>query len=125
MTVTDSDRWAAQELRARREKKKLTQERLADLAEIDRSAYNALENGRRKITPTYATRLAPHLGLTDPRKLLPPEEQPQTADNPLSRLGELAATVDRLETTLDAVLSRLEALEARAEPRRRPASGGR
>lgn len=93
MTVTEGDKWAAQQLRARREKKKLTQERLADLAEIDRSAYNALENGRRKITPTYAERLAPYLGLSDHRTLLPPADQPKQPDDPLSRLAELEAEV--------------------------------
>lgn len=41
-----------------------------------------------------------------------------------ARLAELAATVDRLETALDGALARLEALEARAQPKRRRGNEG-
>jgi hypothetical protein len=41
------------------------------------------------------------------------------------RLAELAATVDRLETALGGALTRLEALEANAQPRRRRGGEGR
>jgi hypothetical protein len=40
-----------------------------------------------------------------------------------ARLAELAATVDQLETALEGALTRIEALEARAQPRRRRADG--
>ena len=95
--ATEGNLWAGQQLRAHRVKKKLSQDALAELAGIDRPVYNALENGRRKITPTYAERLAPHLGLKDPRRLLPPQEQPREPQSPLSRLAELEAKVALLD----------------------------
>jgi hypothetical protein len=47
-----------------------------------------------------------------------------TQDRRRVRLAELAATVDRLETALEGALTRLEALEARAQPGRRRANAG-
>lgn len=96
MAAQDPD-WAGQQLAAKRTKKKLSQAQLAELAGIDRSIYNALENGRRRITVTYAERLAPHLGIRDHRKLLPPEAQPPNPASPLRRLEELEARVALLD----------------------------
>lgn len=97
MAVTEADLWAGQELAARRNKKNLTQEELAAKAGIDRSRLVGLENGRQRISPYYAEKLAPHLGVKDHRKLLPPQEQPQEPENPLTRLAAAEAEVAFLE----------------------------
>lgn len=115
--VTESDKWAGRALRARREKRGFKQDELAELAGIDRGRYNALENGRQRISPTYAERLAPHLGIKDPRRLLPPkDQQQQVRDDPLSRLealeGEVARLREERERVLQEVVARLAALEA-------------
>lgn len=93
MAVNETDAWAGRELAARRAKKDLTQEELAAKAGIDRSRLVGLENGRQRISPYYAEKLAPHLGLKDHRKLLPPREQPDEPENPLARLAKLEGSV--------------------------------
>jgi transcriptional regulator with XRE-family HTH domain len=116
---SEANLWAGEVLAGRRAKARLTQEELADRAGIDRSVYNALEKGRRKITPTYAERLAPHLKLKDPRRLLPPQDQPDEPDNPLTRL---AAAEDDIAFLQEWVAKAFESLgvapELQAEARR-------
>lgn len=116
MAVKETDAWAGQELAARRTEKNLTQEELAAKAGIDRSRLVGLENGRQRISPYYAEKLAPHLGIKDHRKLLPPPEQSDDPENPLARLARLEARVARDReaqlTFAEGVLARLAALEA-------------
>lgn len=118
MAVTEADQWAGATLAALRKKAGLTQDKLAELARIERSAYNALENGRRRITPTYAERIAPHIDLEDPTELLPrpAEVSPGSGVSPLDRLAELEGEVARLRAERDFVLrevvARLAAVEA-------------
>lgn len=116
MAATDADKWAGQELAARRNKKKLTQEKLGQLAGLDRPTIVKLESGDRRISPYYAEKLAAHLGLKDPRRLLPPQEQPDEPQNPIARLEALEAEVAELRATRDfalrEVVARLAALEA-------------
>jgi transcriptional regulator with XRE-family HTH domain len=115
--VTPADVWAGARLAALRGE--LTQQQLADLAKIDRSRYNALEKGRQRITPTYAKRLAPHLGV-DPDELLPPAAPRTAGPNPLCLLEQLAATVGTLELAIEGLTSRVEGLEGRGRASRRP-----
>jgi len=114
--VTPENEWAGANLRAFRAKKRLTQEELADAARIDRSAYVNLEAGRRKITMTYAERLAPELGIADPVELLPPPAPEEPMDSPLDRLRELEEKVEERQRQGDVfaqeVIARLAALEA-------------
>jgi transcriptional regulator with XRE-family HTH domain len=131
VAVTEAGKWAGQELAARREKKKLTQQQLADLAGLDRSTIVKLESGDRRISMHYAEKLAPHLGVK-PEKLPPPQEQKPDASNPLVRLAKLEAEVAQLRTerdsALQAVVARLAALEAapaRKEQQSNPRSSGR
>ena len=84
------DEVAGEYLRQLRENAELSQQALAELAGIDRSVYNSLENGRRRISDNYAARIAPWLNLPDPALLRPPEgEAPPSLDVRLRSLEEL------------------------------------
>lgn len=127
MTRKETNLWAGQQLAAYRAKAGLTQETLAERSGIRRDVYSGLENGRRTITATYADRLAPCLGLTDPLVLLPPEDQPRHPDSPLDRLEGIEAELAKLERSrargthviwqklaeIEAALERLELQSAR------------
>lgn len=124
MAVTEADRWAGQELAARRAKRRLTQEKLGELAGLDRPTIVKLENGGRRISLYYAERLAPHLGLKDPRRLLPPAAQPADDGNPLARLAKLEGEVADLRAALtdarlahDVLRERVEKAEQAAQRR--------
>lgn len=119
MAVTEADQWAGQELAARRAKKKLTQEELAAKAGIDRSRLVGLENGRQRISPYYAEKLAPHLGLKDYRKLLPPQEQPREPENPLVRLARVEKELADLREWVRRGFAALEAEPALQDGARR------
>lgn len=117
--VTAANAWAGATLAAHRKRANLTQNRLAELAGIERSAYIALEKGRRKITLTYAERIAPHIKVAKPEELLPRQAaaEPQSPEeNPVDRLAALVDEVARLReeqlTFAEEVVARLAALEA-------------
>lgn len=124
MAATETDVWAGRELAAIRGKKQLTQEQVAELTGLDRATIVKLESGDRKISPYYAEKLAPHLGVKDPRILLPPQEQPAGPTNPLSRLAALEDEVERLRAERDfalrEVVARLAALEVAPAQQERP-----
>lgn len=62
-------------LRKLREKKRLSQQALAELARTSQPQIKRLEAGERKLSKEWAERLAPHLGVTP--ELLMFEKQPQ------------------------------------------------
>lgn len=113
--MTPRDVWAGARLAALRKARSLSQRELAELADIDRSRYNALERGREPITLTYAERLAPVFKVT-PDSLLPPAGDPEVGPpDPLALLQELSETTGEHQAILDAFASRLEALERAVE----------
>lgn len=122
MTVTapegdngaDEETWEAATLKSLRIAKGLTQEKLADLAKINRSRYNALERSRQAMTRYYAERIAPHLGVK-PEGLLPPQDLPNLPDSPLVLLRELAETVETMGLTIAEHEERIAALEQDGE----------
>lgn len=112
------DTWEAANLRALLAQAKdpktggrLTQGRLAELAGIERSRLNGLLRANSRITLTYAERLAPHLGVKKPERLLPPERVKKTPRSPLALLEELATTVDRQQGEIEELQRRVETLE--------------
>lgn len=124
-----NDTWEAANLRSLLEQAKdpktgkcLTQIRLAELAHIERSRLNGLLRAKTRITPTYAERLAPHLGVKNPETLLPPEQMKKAAKSPLVLLGELATTVERQQGEIEELQQRVETLEnsgGRSQPARK------
>lgn len=128
----EGDTWEAQHLRSLLASatdpdsgKRLTQERLGKLAGIDRSRLNGLLRAKHAITPTYAERLAPHLGVL-PESLLPPAEQSQEVpESPLVLLRKLGATVEAQQRQLDEIQERVEILERAGRSPRRASKAGR
>ena len=101
----------------------LTQEEVADQADIDRGIYNQLERGgARKLTRTYAERLAPILG--DDVWLLV-EETERHRRSLEERVVRLEEALDALGEDLAALASlpeRVLALERQAQPKTRRAA---
>jgi transcriptional regulator with XRE-family HTH domain len=94
----ETDVWAGKALAARRAKKSLTQGELGAKAGLARETVVKLETGERRISPYYAEKLAPHVGLKDHRKLLPPQDQPAEDDeDPLTRLAAAEAEIAFLQ----------------------------
>ena len=115
--VTPENEWAGAQLRARREKLGLTQAQVAEAAGINRELYVNIEAGRRKVTMTYAERLAGPLKARNPKALLPPPPPAtEVVGGPLDRLAELEAALADRQHSGDAfaqeVVERLARIEA-------------
>lgn len=110
--------WQAATLKTARLAAGLTQAKLAQLAHIDRSRYNALENGRHPLSVEYAERIAPHVSRAVTELLPPTTADPADPLDPLVLLQGLATAVEGSQRLIADLQARVEALE-RSSSRRR------
>lgn len=117
--MTDTGTWAGARLTALRDAAGKSQQAVAEATGLDRSVINALENGRRRLTPYYVEKIGPVIGVA-PAELLPPEDEgAQGPVDPFVLLLELSGAVDGLRETLAGLAGRMDTLERELEARRR------
>jgi len=90
-------------LREMRDRKGLSQQRLADIIGVNRATIRRWETGESKITLDMATKIAHALGVTTDELMMPPAVQYEINEPiTLDKKGDLPAKEDRLDVPADA-----------------------
>lgn len=113
--------WAAARLKALLAEAGMSQETLADQVGIRRETIVKLANANRAMTPYYAEKIAPTLGVK-PEDLLEPDA-PEAPPDPLHRLEAVEEGLNKLGPelmNLNDLAARVQALEQRAPRGKQP-----
>jgi len=99
-------------LRWLRKKKKLTQEDVADILNIDRSNFPAYENDKRSLDPAYISILAEYFGvdenwLKNGNLIQTPELKKPKEENQNAIIEELKATYEQMIALKDGLIEEL------------------